>query len=291
MKKIPREELHSTIDALYELFPNTFFKNNPEKIKPLQTGTFKLILERYPERFKHHVLKAAMAIYCQSTIYLNSLIHGTQRLDLEGNLVGEITAEQKETVIQSINEMKAKRIALVEQKKQEFEATKLAKKALEKQTAEIKDVIETIEVTEPAQPVEEIKPKKLVLKRKVVEPVAEVTEIKSKEPAPIKATNGKVATTKGLKVTLVVEPASIPNIDSTGLKKVTLTINVANTDIQVTADLGAKSYRKAMSGIEEFGVDGCNAILQGSMKQYGVIEDAGLVVQPKKIAISEPEAV
>jgi hypothetical protein len=89
----------------------------------------------------------------------------------------------------------------------------------------------------------------------------------------------------------VVEPASIPIIDSTGKKTVTLTIQVANTDIKVTTSLSSKSYRKAMNSIEEFGADGCNAILQGSMKKYGVIEDAGLVVQPKKVAttVSEPE--
>ena len=86
---------------------------------------------------------------------------------------------------------------------------------------------------------------------------------------------------------MVIEPASIPVIDSTGMKKVTLTVQVANTDIQVTTDLGAKSYRKALSSIEEYGVDGCNAILQGAMKQYGIIDDAGLVVQPKKVASSE----
>ena len=39
------------------------------------------------------------------------------------------------------------------------------------------------------------------------------------------------------------------------------------------------------------GADGCNAIIQGSMKKYGVIEDAGLVVQPKKVTASEPEEV
>jgi hypothetical protein len=86
---------------------------------------------------------------------------------------------------------------------------------------------------------------------------------------------------------MVIDPASIPNIDSTGLKKVTLTINVANTDIQVTTDINAKSYRKALSSIEEYGVDGCNVIIQGSMKQYGTIDDAGLVVQPKKQANAE----
>ncbi|MEI7841097.1 MAG: ProQ/FinO family protein [Methylococcaceae bacterium] len=301
MNKIPRAELNATLDTLYELFPNTFFKNAPEKVKPLQTGTYKLILEQYPEQFEKTVLRAAMWVYCSSVVYSNSLINGTQRLDLEGNLVGEITDEQKEAAIQSLNEMKAKKAALVEQKNREIEVKKLAKKELENQKVE---VVKMIEVVEPVQPIEEVKedvkPKKLVLKRKIVEPVAEVTieptveiitpvEVETK-PAPVKTPKGNVAVAKGLKVTLVIEPATIPNIDSTGKKTITLTIQVANTDIKVTTSLSSKSYRKAMNGIEEFGVDGCNAILQGAMKKYGVIEDAGLVVQPKKVATSEPEA-
>ncbi|MDD5754564.1 MAG: hypothetical protein PHN45_07425 [Methylococcales bacterium] len=141
-----------------------------------------------------------------------------------------------------------------------------------------------IEVIEPMEPIEKkIKSTKLVLKKKTVAPAAEVTTIKLEtSPSPINAV------AKGLKkVTLVVEPASIPVIDSTGMKKVTLTIQVANTDIQIIVDLSAKSYRKAISSIEELGADGCNAILQGSMKQYGTIDDAGLVIQPKKTASSE----
>ncbi len=156
----------------------------------------------------------------------------------------------------------------------------------------------TIEVTKLMQPTEEIKSTKLVLKRKIVEPTtettveatAEVTPVKP-ESAPVKKTNSNIAVAKGLKVTLVVDPASIPVIDSTGKKAVTLTIQVANTDIKVTTSINSKSYRKAMNSIEELGADGCNAIIQGSMKQYGVIDDAGLVVQPKKIAVSEPETV
>jgi hypothetical protein len=96
-----------------------------------------------------------------------------------------------------------------------------------------------------------------------------------------------VAIAKGLKVTLVIEPASIPNIDSTGMKKVSLRIQIANSEIQVTTEINAKSYRKALSSIEEYGVDGCNVIVQGSMRQYGVIDEAGLVVQPKKQANAE----
>lgn len=122
-------------------------------------------------------------------------------------------------------------------------------------------------MTESMQLTEEIKSTKLTLKRKTVESIADTP--------PAKVTDGNIATAKGLKVTMVIDPASIPNIDSTGMKKVTLTINVANTDIQVTTEINAKSYRKALSSIEEYGLDGCNAILQGSMKQYGVIDDAG----------------
>ncbi len=146
---------------------------------------------------------------------------------------------------------------------------------------------EMTNLPEPIEIKEEIKPKKLGLKRKVVEPTIEKIAIQSK-PSPVKAPSGNVAIAKGLKVTLVIEPASIPIIDSTGKKTVTFSIQVANTDIKVTTTINSKSYRKVINSIEELGADGCNAILQGAMKKYGVIEDAGLVVQPKKVAVSEP---
>jgi hypothetical protein len=142
-------------------------------------------------------------------------------------------------------------------------------------------------MTESMQLTEEIKSTKLTLKRKTVESTADTPPAKTETITPAKVTDGNIATAKGLKVTMVIDPASIPNIDSTGMKKVTLTIQSANSDIQVTTEINAKSYRKALSSIEEYGLDGCNAILQGSMKQYGVIDDAGLVVQPKKVASSE----
>ncbi len=142
-------------------------------------------------------------------------------------------------------------------------------------------------MTEIIQATEESKPKKLVLKKRIIESTAEVTPVKAVPIAPAKITDGNVATAKGLKVTMVIDPASVPNVDSTGLKKVTLTVQVANSDIQVTTDINSKSYRKALSSIEEYGVDGCNVIIHGSMKQYGVIDDAGLVVQPKKVVSSE----
>ncbi|MDD5228474.1 MAG: ProQ/FINO family protein [Methylococcales bacterium] len=311
-KKISREESTKTLNTLIELFPNTFFNNDKEKTKPLKCGIRHEILAQYPEYFDKNVLRVAMGFYCSRKHYFKSVLTNTSRVDLEGKLCGEITEENKVNALKGIEEIN-KRFADTNEKvkpeksKKTSKNTKqgelvgevakndkcLAQDRLDRRNKPEKSTILTeptpIEVIEPMQPTEEkIKSTKLVLKKKTVAPTAKVTIAKvESSPSPIKATNDNVAIAKSLKVTLVVEPASIPVIDSTGMKKVTLTIQVANTDIQITVDLSAKSYRKAIGSIEELGTDGCNAILQGSMKQYGTIDDAGLVVQPKKTASSE----
>lgn len=87
----------------------------------------------------------------------------------------------------------------------------------------------------------------------------------------------------------MLDPASIPNIDSTGKKKINLKVQIGDEGLIAKTELSSKSYRKAMNSIEEYGFDACNAILQGSMKKYGTIDEAGLVVQPKKVTVNEPE--
>ena len=245
---------------LFKAYPTVFRVQDPI---PLALGTSKELLTQRPESISRNDFKSAMSWYCGRKDYLKAILKNTQRINLQGELVGEIT-ELDKTLAQERLDNKGKK------------KTKPKKVQPVELTVEI--TTEQIMVTEIMQPTEEIKPAKLTLKRKIVEPTAE-TPVKT-EPVsePAKVTNGNIATAKGLKVTMVLDPASIPNIDSTGLKKVNLTINVANTDIQLTTEINAKSYRKALSSIEEYGVDGCNAILQGSMKQYGVVDDAGLVV-------------
>jgi hypothetical protein len=93
------------------------------------------------------------------------------------------------------------------------------------------------------------------------------------------------ATAKNAKVTLVIDPATIPRVDSTGKKQTALKIAVDAMTFQ--ADLNSKSYRKAIAAIDELGVENCTAILQGSMKEQGKLEGVGLVIQAKK-AKEEP---
>jgi len=88
------------------------------------------------------------------------------------------------------------------------------------------------------------------------------------------------ATSKAVKVTLVLDPAGITRVDSIGQKQVKVRITVEAMTLE--ADINSKSYRKAIAAIDELGAENCNVILQGSMKIQGKIEGAGLVVQPKK---------
>jgi sRNA-binding protein len=257
---------HRVMDTwLLKQYPSVFSYTAPI---PLAIGTAKELLTQLPDDITVSDFKHTMSWYCGRTLYLKATLENTQRINLQGELVGEITELDKKSAQERLDNK--------------------GKKKTEPKKVKIPVTPEPIVTPEIMQPTEEIKPAKLTLKRKTVEPTADTVSVKA-EPvsAPVKVTNGNIATAKGLKVTMVIDPASIPNIDSTGLKKVTLTINVANTDIQVTTDINAKSYRKALSSIEEYGLDGCNVIIQGSIKQYGTIDDAGLVVQPKKVANSE----
>ena len=249
---------------LFKAYPSTFRVHNPI---PLALGTSKELTSQLPEGISRNDFKSAMSWYCGRRDYLKAILKNTQRINLQGELVGEVTEFDKTSAQERLDN----------KGKKKTEPKKI------KPVVEIPATPEPIEA-ETMQPTEEIKPTKLTLKRKTVEPTADATPAKAEPIAPVKVTDGNIATAKGLKVTMVIDPASIPNVDSTGIKKVTLTIQIANSDIQVTTDINAKSYRKALSSIEEYGVDGCNVIIQGSMRQYGVIDDAGLVVQPKKAA-------
>lgn len=253
---------------LYQKYPTVFSLKKPI---PLAIGVGKELLKQLPDNVTPAEFKVAMNWYCLRMAYQKAILKHSQRINLQGELVGEVQERDKQ--------LAQERLDKIQQKDSE---SKPSVKTTAKSTS--------IEVTEPMQPIEEIKSTKLTLKRKSTESVAKVTTVKiGTASAPAKITDGNIATAKGLKITMVIEPNSIPNVDSIGMKKVALTINVANTDIQVTVDLSAKSYRKALSTIEEYGVDGCNAILQGSMKQYGIVEDGGLVIQPKKTANADSE--
>ena len=75
-------------------------------------------------------------------------------------------------------------------------------------------------------------------------------------------------TAKSIKATLVLNPAEI------------LTILVV-AGPTVTADLNAKSVRRAIANIREAGPDNVSCILQGRLDANNALLDAGLAIQVK----------
>ena len=234
-------------------YPNLFNLENP---KPLATGIGKVLQAQLPEGMSVADFRVAIGWYCQRKEYFSAVINQQHRYDLNGEIVADISEED--------------RISAKERSKQIKDKINARRKEIAQQLQPV--ITEPVPATEPieSQPVK----KTLSLKSKK-------TTTEEVKPMTSKASQ---ATAKGLKVTLVIDPASLPQIDTTGMKKAPLSIFIGNGEITATTEINAKSYRKALSSIEEYGVDGCNVIVQGSMRQYGVIDDAGLVVQPKKVA-------
>ena len=248
-------------------FPNLFDIKNP---KPLAKGIGAMLQKQLPERINVTTFKMAMSNYCQKKRYLKAMIKGTHRYDLNGEPVAEITPEDKIRAKEHLEKIKERQAAKAAEKnsvKENVEEVRIAE-----------EPIAIVETPIESEPVIDVKPKAtLSLKSKKSEEIS----------TPMTNTTEEMALAKGLKVTLVIDPASLPKIDTTGMKKAPVTIFISNGELKATTEINAKSYRKALSSIEEYGVEGCNVIIQGAMKQYGVIDDAGLVVQPKKQANAE----
>lgn len=79
-------------EILHETFPNAFAAKGEEK-RPLAIGIEGQIHLRCPELSKWH-LAAAIADYTRGPTYLRNVVEGAQRVDLEGEPNGLVTASE-----------------------------------------------------------------------------------------------------------------------------------------------------------------------------------------------------
>jgi len=127
---------HSARNALLTFLRTTFpvFREN----KPLAIGIHKVIKERLPDTDSQR-LRYAMQMHTASTSYLKSLSNGTVRFDLDGNAVGEVTAEQSKQALDGLRERfrkvaeqrRAEQTALENQRIAEQRAQEQQKKLLQ----------------------------------------------------------------------------------------------------------------------------------------------------------------
>ena len=264
-KHIPfeqRQEIRERVldHWLIKDYPEVFNLNNPV---PLAIGIYKALkANTLPDNVSKSDLKFTMSWYCSRTSYLRAIIGCKHRINLQGEIDCEITAEDKIVAYNRLDSY-GKSIKL-----KSTYVTKAAGEVSDEVAPKIESAPKIVSTTNEL-------PKRPILKRKII-----VSNVNTTPTPPVLTED--CVTAKALKVTLVIDPSGIPRIDSNGLKIMPLKVNIDNTSMSVTANVSAKSYRKALSSIDEYGVDNCNVIVQGPMKQYGVIDDAGLVVQPKK---------
>lgn len=94
---------------------------------PLALGIHKTVKERKPD-IEAPALRAAMRIHTASTRYLKALVTGKERFDLDGQIAGEVTEEQREVASAALLDRFKK---AAERRKAEEQAKKAALKAEE----------------------------------------------------------------------------------------------------------------------------------------------------------------
>ena len=88
-----------------------------------------------------------------------------------------------------------------------------------------------------------------------------------------------VLNARALKCTVVLDPAEAAQIVAADGKP-RVVIDIRLPDRRVSVDLNAKSVRKAVAAISEYGPDGVAVIIQGKLAGDAITE-AGIVAQPK----------
>jgi len=92
---ITKQDINAALAHLAEAFPQTFVLEKYRPHRPLKVGIAADIPARCPE-LERRVLSVALSVYTRRVMYLQSLVAGATRVDLDGNPVGEVTARDAE---------------------------------------------------------------------------------------------------------------------------------------------------------------------------------------------------
>ena len=92
---IPKQDLDAALARLTEAFPQTFVLEKHRPHRPLKVGIAADIPARCPA-VERRVLSVALSVYTRRVMYLQSLVAGAARVDLDGKAAGEVTARDAE---------------------------------------------------------------------------------------------------------------------------------------------------------------------------------------------------
>jgi len=92
---IPKQDLDAALARLAEAFPQTFVLEKHRPHRPLKVGIAADISARCPA-VERRVLSVVLSVYTRRVMYLQSLVAGAARVDLDGIPAGEVTARDAE---------------------------------------------------------------------------------------------------------------------------------------------------------------------------------------------------
>src|SRR6185437_8633979 len=92
---IPKQDLDAALARLTEAFPQTFVLEKHRPHRPLKVGIAADIRARCPA-VERRVLSVVLSVYTRRVMYLQSLVEGAARVDLDGKAAGTVTARDAE---------------------------------------------------------------------------------------------------------------------------------------------------------------------------------------------------
>ena len=107
---IRKENIHAALTDLATRYPRAFVLEKYRPHRPLKVGVAADILARCPVLTRRE-LGPALGVYAKRVMYLQSLVAGAIRIDLDGNPAGEVSAADAEHAAATLAEILASREA------------------------------------------------------------------------------------------------------------------------------------------------------------------------------------
>jgi len=92
---ITKQDINAALAHLAEAFPQTFVLEKYRPHRPLKVGIAADIRARCPA-VERRVLSVVLSVYTRRVMYLQSLVEGAARVDLDGKAAGTVTARDAE---------------------------------------------------------------------------------------------------------------------------------------------------------------------------------------------------
>jgi sRNA-binding protein len=105
-----KQDIDAALARLAEAFPQTFVLEKHRPHRPLKVGIAADIRARCPA-VERRVLSVVLSVYTRRVMYLQSLVAGAARVDLDGTPAGEVTARDAEYAAARLAEIMGEREA------------------------------------------------------------------------------------------------------------------------------------------------------------------------------------